>query len=93
MTGENTPPVLTVPGSHSLCPAFIDSCDPQNGGCERVSCVMERIPSLRDRVWGADCGGSEGRPLMGMVVWGSERNGYWAVRPMEALETMVRGYL
>lgn len=21
-----------------------DSCDPQNGGCERVSCVMERIP-------------------------------------------------
>lgn len=27
---------------------------------------------------------------MGTVVWGSERNGYWAVRPMEALETMVR---
>ena len=45
-----------------------DSSNHQSGGCESQLCdAEEEIPSLRDRVWGADCGGSEGRPLMGMV--------------------------
>lgn len=46
----------------------------QNGGCERVSCVMERIPSLRDRVWEPTAEAARG-PLMGMMVWGSEGMG------------------
>lgn len=49
MTGENIPPVLTVAGSHSLCPVFTDSCNPQKWKLGAITVPITQMKKPRSR--------------------------------------------